>query len=107
MTVLPDTVYCCRMPDTPTALPYKAKVRALIRERGYQIDDFARKMGCPPSRLYAITGRRSKPRRIGVKILAEVAAALSTPAETVRVSDISDWTGGEPELEPEPKVSAA
>jgi hypothetical protein len=95
------------MPDTPTALPDKAKIRALIRERGYEIGDLARKMGRPPATLYAITGRR-KPKPTGIKILRPLAEALSTAARPVRVSDISDWTGDDDtESEPEPKVPAA
>jgi hypothetical protein len=80
------------MPDIPTALPDKVKVRALIRARGYSITDVARKIGRPPATLFAITGR-STPKPTGVTILRQLADALSTPARPVRVGDISDWTG--------------
>lgn len=97
------------MPDIPTALPDRVKVRALIRARGYSIEGVARRMDRPPGTLYAITGRR-KPKPTGVEILADLAAVLSTPARRVRVRDISDWTGDEPyepEPEPEPKALAS
>jgi transposase-like protein len=95
------------MPDIPTALPDKARVRALIRARGYSITDVARKIGRPPATLFAITGR-STPKPTGVTILRQLAEALSTPARPVRVSDISDWTGDDDiESEPETKVPAA
>jgi len=78
------------MPDVPTALPDKAKVRALIKGRGYQIDGFARNIGVSPWTLYSITGRQ---RRTSLKMLRRIAAGLSTPARPVRLSDISDWDG--------------
>ena len=80
------------MPDIPTALPDKVRIRALIRERGYRITDLARKIGCPPSSIYDLTGRNT-PLPRSVALLSQVARILSTPAKTVRVSDISDWTG--------------
>jgi hypothetical protein len=93
------------MPDVPTALPDKAKVRALIKGRGYQIDGFARNIGLSPWTLYSITGRT---RPTSLKILRRITAGLSTPARPVRLSDISDWAGDDDiESEPEPKVPAA
>ena len=92
------------MPDVPTALPDKAKVRALINTRGYQVDDFARILGIPPSTLYNITGRT---RPTSLRILRRIAAELSTPARPVRLSDISDWTGDDIESEPEPEALAS
>jgi hypothetical protein len=79
------------MPDIPTALPDRVKVRALIKGRGYQIDGFARKIGFRPVTLYAITGRRARP--TSLQVLRRLAAELSTPANPVKVSDICDWTG--------------
>ena len=95
------------MPDIPAALPDKVKIRALIRERGYRITDLARKIGCPPSSIYDLTGRNTPVPR-GVWLLRQVARVLSTPAKPVKVSDISDW-GGDDDTgsEPEPKVPAA
>ncbi len=95
------------MPDIPTALPDKVRIRALIRKRGYKITDIARKIGCPPSSIYDLTGRNTPVPR-GVPLLRQVAHVLSTPALPVKVSDISDWTGDDDiESEPEPKVPAA
>jgi len=95
------------MPDIPAALPDKVKIRALIRARGYRITDLARKIGCPPSSIYDLTGRKT-PLPRSVALLGQVARALSTPAKPVRVGDISDWTGDDDiESEPEPKVPAA
>lgn len=95
------------MPDTPTALPDRAKVRSLIRERGFSIRGAARRIGRPPGTLYAITGR-TVPKPTGVEILADLAALLSTPKHRVRVSDISDWTGDDDTgSEPEPKALAS
>lgn len=93
------------MPDIPTALPDKAKVRALIWQRGYTIEGVARQMGRPTSTMYAITGRR-KPKPTGLKILRQLADVLSTPSRPVRVSDISDWTGDD-DSKPEPKALAS
>lgn len=93
------------MPDTPTALPDRAKVRALIRERGFSITGAARRIGRPRATLYAITGR-TVPKPTGVEILADLAALLSTPKHRVRVSDISDWAGDD-ESEPEPEALAS
>jgi DNA-binding XRE family transcriptional regulator len=78
------------MPDVPTALPDRAKVRALIKGRGYQVDGFARNIGLSPWTLYSITGRR---RPASLKLLRRIAAGLSTPAKPVRLSDICDWDG--------------
>jgi hypothetical protein len=85
------------MPDIPTAIPDKEKIRALIWARGYSIADVARKMGRSPDRLHDITGR--PPRPTGVTLLRQLAATLSTPRRPVRVSDISDWTGDDDEPE--------
>jgi hypothetical protein len=95
------------MPDIPSARPDKVKIRALIRARGYLVTDVARKVGCKPSSIYDLTGRKT-PNPRGVPLLRQVARVLSTPARPVKVSDISDWTGDDDiESEPEPKVPAA
>jgi hypothetical protein len=95
------------MPDVPSALPDKVRLRALIRKRGYRSIDIARKIGCPPSSIYDLTGRNT-PLPRSVALLSQVARILSTPAKPVRVSDISDWDGDDDiESEPEPKVPAA
>lgn len=82
------------MPDIPTALPDGPVIRALIRKRGYSIKGVARKIGCKPAGIYGITGRKVQQPR-GVEFLSQLAAVLSTPAKTVKVSDISDWPGDE------------
>jgi hypothetical protein len=84
------------MPDVPTALPDKAKVRALIKGRGYQIDGFARNIGLSPWTLYSITGRT---RPVSLKMLRRIAAGLSTPSRPVKLSDISDWAGDDDDIE--------
>ena len=95
------------MPDIPTALPDRVKVRALIRERGFSIGGIARRIGRPPNTIYAITGR-TVPKPTGVEILADLAAELSTPKHRVKVSDISDWAGDDGTgSEPEPKALAS
>jgi transcriptional regulator with XRE-family HTH domain len=95
------------MPDIPTALPDGPRIRALIRERGYSIKGVARKIGCKPSSIYGITGRKVQLPR-GVEFLGQLAHVLSTPARTVRVSDISDWAGDDDTgSEPEPKARVA
>lgn len=91
------------MPDVPTALPDKAKVRALIRARGYTVTEIALKMGRPPSSLHNITGRT---RPTSLTLLREIADALSTPKRPVRLSDICDWTGDD-DIEPEPETADA
>jgi len=80
------------MPDVPTALPDRVVIRALIRKRGWRIIDLARKIGCPPSSIYDLTGRNTPVPR-GVYLLRQVADILSTPSKRVKVSDFSDWTG--------------
>jgi hypothetical protein len=94
------------MPDVPTALPDKVAIRALIRERGYRINDIARAIGCPPSSLYDLTGRITRRPR-SLALLRQLAAFLSTPKRPVRVSDICDWTGDDDiESDAETKIPA-
>ena len=95
------------MPDVPSALPDKVKIRALIRRRGFRSVDIARKIGCPPSSIYDLTGRNT-PLPRSVALLSQVARILSTPSKTVKVSDISDWDGDDDTgSEPETTVPAA
>lgn len=104
--MFPDSVYCRHMPDVPTAIPDRVKIRALIRARGYSVTDVARKIGRPPGTLFAITGRA--PRPTGVTLLRQLADALSTPARPVRVGDICDFTGDDDiDSEPEPEALAS
>ncbi len=98
------------MPDIPTALPDGPRIRALIWERGYSIKGVARQIGCKPSSIYAITGRKVQLPR-GVEFLGQIARVLSTPEEPVKVSDISDWKSDDAdddsESDAETKVPAA
>ena len=87
------------MPDIPTAIPDRAKIRALIWERGYSISGLARKIGRPPATLWAITG--GQPRPTGVPLLRQIAHGLN-----VRISDISDWDGDDIESGAETRISA-
>jgi hypothetical protein len=80
------------MPDVPTALPDKVRLREQIRKRGFRSIDIARKIGVPPSSIYDLTGR-NEPKPRSVALLREIASVLSTPAKPVKVSDISDWDG--------------
>jgi DNA-binding Xre family transcriptional regulator len=76
-------------------MPDKAKIRALIYNRGDSISDFAREIGVPRDRIWDITGR-GKPRPIAVRVLRPIARGLR-----VRLSDISDWDGDDIEIAPE------
>jgi hypothetical protein len=89
------------MPDIPSAVPDKVKIRALIRRRGDTITDFAREIGIPRDKIWDITSRGT-PRPVAVRTLRPIARGLR-----VRLRDISDWTGDEDVSEPEPKVPAA
>ena len=93
------------MPDIPSALPDKVRLRALIRARGYRVADIAREIGCPPSSIYDLTGRNTPVPR-GVYLLRQVADILSTPSKRVKVSDFSDWTGDD-DIDPDDVGSGA
>jgi transcriptional regulator with XRE-family HTH domain len=89
------------MPDIPSAVPDKVKIRALIRRRGDSISDFAREIGVHRDRIWDITSRGT-PRPVAIRTLRPIARGLR-----VRLSDISDWTGDEDVSEPEPKALAS
>jgi hypothetical protein len=96
------------MPGIPTARPDKEKVRALIWRRGYTVSGVARLIGRPPATLYGITGR-NVPKPVSLVILRELADFLSTPARSVKLSDISDWDGDDYDgiwSDPETKIPA-
>jgi hypothetical protein len=88
------------MPAVPTAIPDRDRIKSLIWERGYSVNEFARKIGRKPGSLWAITG--SNPRPTSVTFIRQIARGLK-----VKPSEISDWTGDDIESEPEPKVPAA
>jgi hypothetical protein len=88
------------MPAVPTAIPDRDRIKALIWERGYSVNEFARKIGRKPGSLWAITG--SNPRPTSVTFIRQIARGLK-----VKPSEISDWTGDDIESEPETKVPAA
>jgi hypothetical protein len=75
------------MPDIPSAVPDKAKIRALIHRRGDTITEFAREIGIPRDKIWDITSRAT-PRPVAVRTLRPIARGLR-----VRLSDISDWDG--------------
>ena len=89
------------MPDIPSAVPDKIKIRALIRRRGDTISDFAREIGVHRDKIWDITSR-AKPRPVAIRTLRPIARGLR-----VNLRDISDWDGDDIEAEPEPKVPAA
>ena len=89
------------MPDIPSALPDKVKIRRLIRRRGDSITDFAREIGIPRDKIWDITSR-AEPRPVAIRTLRPIARGLR-----VKVSDISDWDGDEIDSEPEPKALAS
>jgi DNA-binding Xre family transcriptional regulator len=89
------------MPDIPSAVPDKAKIRALIRRRGDSITDFAREIGIPRDKIWDITSRGT-PRPVAVRTLKPIARGLR-----VRLSDISDWDGDDDIWDdPEMKIPA-
>jgi DNA-binding XRE family transcriptional regulator len=101
------------MPPVPTAKPDGAKIGELIRERGYTVTDFARKIGRHRQAIWNITGYAPD---TSITFLRQIARELG-----VSLSDISDAGDDEPETtnprrwaagddtgsEPEPKVPAA
>jgi DNA-binding Xre family transcriptional regulator len=89
------------MPDIPSAVPDKAKIRALIYRRGDSITDFAREIGIPRDKIWDITSRGT-PRPVAVRTLKPIARGLR-----VRLSDISDWAGDDDTWDAETKVPAA
>jgi plasmid maintenance system antidote protein VapI len=81
------------MPNVPTAIPDGPKIRELIRERGYSVTGFARRLGRHPQAIWNITGYEPP---TSEKFIRQIARELG-----VRPSDISDMS------EPEPKAPAA
>lgn len=72
------------MPPLPIAQPDGPEIRRLIRERGYSVTDFARKIGRHPQSIWVITGRSDKP-PASQKFIRQIARELG-----VRPCDISD-----------------
>jgi hypothetical protein len=99
------------MPNVPTAIPDGPKIHALIRERGYSVTGFARRLARHPQSIWNITGYEPP---TSIAFLRQIARELG-----VRLSDISDAADDRPETtnprrwvaedvsEPEPKVPAA
>ena len=86
------------MPSVPTAIPDREKIKALIWERGYSVNEFARKIGRKPGSVWAVTG--AAPRPISVTFIRQIARGLK-----VRPSEISDWTGDDDDVtEPETRT---
>jgi hypothetical protein len=86
------------MPLVPTARPDGPKIRGLIRERGYSVTDFARRLARHPQSIWTITGQEPPTSK---KFIRQIARELG-----VKPSDISDMPD-EDVSEPEPKVPAA
>jgi transcriptional regulator with XRE-family HTH domain len=102
------------MAPIQTAKPDGAKIRELIKARGYSgVTDFANTICRPRQSIWNIIGYEPQ---TGLVFLRQIARGLG-----VTVSDISNWTGGDPgamnprhwlpaddiESEPEPKGTAA
>jgi len=88
------------MPDIPSAVPDKVKIRALIRRRGDTISDFAREIGVHRDKIWDITSRGT-PRPVAIRTLRPIARGLR-----VKLSDISDWDGDDIESDAETKIPA-
>jgi transcriptional regulator with XRE-family HTH domain len=87
------------MPVVATAKPDGAKIRALIKERGYTVTEFARKIGRARQSIWNIAGYELP---VSITFLRQIARELG-----VKVSEISDWTGdGDMESDAEMKVPA-
>jgi hypothetical protein len=86
------------MPNVPTATPDGPKIRGLIRERGYSVTGFARRLARHPQSIWTITGQEPP---TSEKFIRQIARELG-----VKPSDISDMPD-EDLSEPEPKVPAA
>jgi transcriptional regulator with XRE-family HTH domain len=91
--------YGLHMPDIPSAVPDKAKIRALIHRRGDTISDFAREIGVHRDKIWDITSRTT-PRPVAIRTLKPIARGLR-----VKLSDISDWDGDDIDLEPKALAS--
>ena len=72
------------MPPLPTAQPDGPEIRRLIRERGYSVTDFARRIGRHPQSIWVITGRSDRP-VASKRFICQIARELG-----VRPSEISD-----------------
>jgi hypothetical protein len=86
------------MPLVPTAKPDGPRIRELIRDRGYSVTDFARRLARHPQAIWNITGYEPP---TSEKFIRQIARELG-----VRPSDISDMTD-EDVSDPEPKAPAA
>jgi hypothetical protein len=75
------------MPPIPTCQPDGPKIGALIKARGYNVPEFARKIGRPQSgnSLWNIISAR---RRCSIAQIRQIARGLR-----VKPGDISDWKG--------------
>jgi hypothetical protein len=102
------------MPPIQTAKPDGAKIRELMKARGYGgVTRFADAIGRPRQSIWNIVGYEPQ---TGLGFLRQIARGLG-----VNVSDISDWTGPDPDAvrarrwvpgddtgsEPEPKALAS
>ncbi len=81
------------MPPVPTASPDGPAIRRLIRERGYTVTGFARKLGRHPDSIWTMCSTRKPP--TGIVFIRQIARELG-----VKPSDISDMEDGGEEREP-------
>ena len=88
------------MPPLPTAQPDGPKIHRLIKERGYSVTDFARRIGRHPQSIWVITGRADRP-VASTRFIRQIARELG-----VKPSDISDMAD-DIESDPEPKALAS
>ena len=86
------------MPLVPTARPDGPKIRELIRERGYSVTDFARRLARHPQSIWTITGQEPPTSK---KFIRQIARELG-----VKPSDISDMPD-EDVSDPEPRALAS
>jgi hypothetical protein len=84
------------MPPVPTALPDGPQIRQLIRDRGYTVTEFARKLGRHRESFWVMCGPRKPP--TSHAFLRQIARELG-----VRPSDISDM----PPEDDEPEALAS
>jgi hypothetical protein len=77
------------MPPVQTAKPDGAKIRELVEAQYGGVTHFARAISRPRQSIWNIVGYEPQ---TGLVFLGQIARGLG-----VRVSDISDWTGPDPD----------
>jgi hypothetical protein len=98
--------YGLHMPVKPMCQPRGPVIRELIRNRGYTIAGFSRKINHPQSVDTIRNICLAKSQRCSVEFIRKIAKGLSTPRRPVKPSDISDWTGDDDLYDDEPRPKA-